>query len=332
MRARAGASSGTGPAAVCSALHAARMTSGAPFAKATTPLAARVQRRHALRLGRERDLVHAGQRGVAAPSCAARPWRLPRPARPRSGRPDRPRNRLRGVAHQVRVGGEGARGEQVAHRLRPARRWCAAPRRGAASAAELAVRCVTSSGDVDELAGHVQATNGHLVARQRAGLVGADHRRAAERLHRGEPPHQGAAPHQALHAQCQRDRDDRRQRLRHHGDRERDAEHQHLDERLAAHQAERDDESPRPAIAARASWRPSLSRFTCSGVRPTSTSSSICAMRPNSVRGPVADDHGQAAPVRHGRSRQTPCCVGRRPERRRHRACRRASGSASIRR
>ena len=37
MRARAGASSGTGPAAACSALHAARMISGAPLAKATTP-------------------------------------------------------------------------------------------------------------------------------------------------------------------------------------------------------------------------------------------------------------------------------------------------------
>ena len=32
------------------------------------------------------------------------------------------------------------------------------------------------------------------------------------------------------------------QGFRHHGDRERDAEHQHLDERLAAHEAERDDQ------------------------------------------------------------------------------------------
>ena len=49
-------------------------------------------------------------------------------------------------------------------------------------------------------------------------------------------------PHHALHAQRQRDGDHGRQRLRHHGDGERNAEDQHLQERLTAEEAEGYDE------------------------------------------------------------------------------------------
>ena len=43
-----------------------------------------------------------------------------------------------------------------------------------------------------------------LVGRQRAGLVGADHRRAAERLDGGQLAHDGVAPGHAVHAERKR--------------------------------------------------------------------------------------------------------------------------------
>ena len=51
----------------------------------------------------------------------------------------------------------------------------------------------------------------HLVARERAGLVGADHGRRAERLDGGQAPHEGVAPRHPLDAQGQSERDRREQ-------------------------------------------------------------------------------------------------------------------------
>mmetsp|Transcript_3273 Transcript_3273/g.7241 ORF Transcript_3273/g.7241 Transcript_3273/m.7241 type:complete len:500 (-) Transcript_3273:205-1704(-) len=55
---------------------------------------------------------------------------------------------------------------------------------------------------------------GHLVARQRARLVRADHRGAPERLHRGQLPHDGLLFRHLARAESQAGRDHRRKALR----------------------------------------------------------------------------------------------------------------------
>ena len=57
----------------------------------------------------------------------------------------------------------------------------------------------------------------HLVAGQRAGLVGADDRHGPERLHTREPPHEGVAPRHPLQSDRQHERHYRRQSFRHGG-------------------------------------------------------------------------------------------------------------------
>ncbi len=101
-----------------------------------------------------------------------------------------------------------------------------APRRGIADALEL--RLVTPGGP--------GATQHHLVAGQRAGLVGAHHRRGAQRLHRGQLPHHRAPPRHALHADRERDGDDRGQPLGDRGDRQCDRGQGGVGERVAAQQ------------------------------------------------------------------------------------------------
>ncbi len=59
------------------------------------------------------------------------------------------------------------------------------------------------------------------------GLVGADHRRRAQRLHRGQPGHDRVAPRHPLHPEAQHHREHRRQPLRHRCHRERHPEQQH---------------------------------------------------------------------------------------------------------
>ena len=56
--------------------------------------------------------------------------------------------------------------------------------------------------------------HGHLVAGQRTGLVGADHRHRAERLNGREAPNNRIAACHTLDADRQRDRHDRRQAFR----------------------------------------------------------------------------------------------------------------------
>ena len=69
--------------------------------------------------------------------------------------------------------------------------------------------------------------DGHLVACQGAGLIGADHRRRPERLDGVELLHNGVASGHPLYADCKHDRQDRGQALWRRSDGERDAKQQH---------------------------------------------------------------------------------------------------------
>ena len=79
----------------------------------------------------------------------------------------------------------------------------------------------------------------HLVAGQRAGLVGADHRDRAQRLDRRQAADDGVAPRHGLHADRQRDRQHRRQALGDRCDREADDRHEQLRERADARRSSR---------------------------------------------------------------------------------------------
>ncbi len=71
----------------------------------------------------------------------------------------------------------------------------------------------------------------HLVARQRAGLVGADERRRSQRLHRVELAHQRVLGGHVLRRTGQRQRDGRQQPLRHERHRDADGEQEPFRER-----------------------------------------------------------------------------------------------------
>jgi hypothetical protein len=187
---------------------------------------------HALALGGEGDLVHAGVLPVEIGLVQAGLGR--RHHQRALGRValDVP-VALRLGAHDVGVGGERRRPQQ------PAQRGRGHPRR--ARERELAVRLVAGAPDLELLAGDQDAPRRHLVLGQRAGLVRADDRRAAQGLDGGQPPHERVAPRHALHADGQRDGDHGGQRLGHRGDAEGDAEDQHLDEGEPARQPEHDD-------------------------------------------------------------------------------------------
>ena len=73
-------------------------------------------------------------------------------------------------------------------------------------------------------AGQPQPGDAHPVLGERPGLVGADHRRRAERLHRGEPLDDRALAGQFPHADGQRQRDRRQQSLGHVGHDQADGE------------------------------------------------------------------------------------------------------------
>ena len=70
----------------------------------------------------------------------------------------------------------------------------------------------------------------HLVAGQRAGLVGADDRHRPERLHTRQPAHEGVAPCHPLQTDRQHERHHRRQSLRYSGHRQADRSQQQIGE------------------------------------------------------------------------------------------------------
>ena len=106
---------------------------------------------------------------------------------------------------------------------------------------ELTVRLVADAGDLHQLAGHQDAADGHFVLGQRARLVRTDDGGAAQRFHHGQAADQGMPAHHPLDAHRQRDGDDGGQRFGNHGHRQGDAKDQHLQQWLAAPQAQEHD-------------------------------------------------------------------------------------------
>ena len=95
---------------------------------------------------------------------------------------------------------------------------------------------------IDPTAGRPELLDGHLVARQGSRLVGTDDGRRPERLDRGQPADHGTPPRHPLDADRERDRDDRRQPLRDRADGKRDAGQHRVDERVAAREADADQQ------------------------------------------------------------------------------------------
>ena len=97
---------------------------------------------------------------------------------------------------------------------------------------------------VDRIAppGDDQLACGHLVQRQRPGLVGADRRGRAERFDRAQPLHDRALGRQGLRTEREHRRHDRGQAGRDRGDGEADPDEEEIVERLAANEADQNDE------------------------------------------------------------------------------------------
>ncbi len=115
-----------------------------------------------------------------------------------------------------------------------------------AVAMETAFRRVAGAAHFERGIGQEQAHRGHFVARQGAGLVGADHRHRAQRLHRRQAAHDGTAAGHHRGADGERDGDDGGQALgycRHrqpdHG--EEDVQRRHADRVAAVEESEQSD-------------------------------------------------------------------------------------------
>ena len=97
---------------------------------------------------------------------------------------------------------------------------------------ELSARAVAFAGDAEPLAAGPRLDHGHLVLRQRAGLVRADHRGAAQRLDGGEFADQRMVLDHPLHPQGEADGHDRRQAFGNGGDGEAHRGHEQIDDVL----------------------------------------------------------------------------------------------------
>ena len=192
---------------------------------------AAVQGRHPLPLGSERDLPGPWAGGGELVGVDPRLRR--RDEQRRLGRisPD-----LRGSvfgAKEPCVRGERGGAQQLPQLLGRLHRD--------AVAEEFALGLVAAAGHPERLAGNPDAANRHLVGGERAGLVAADHRDAPQRLDGREPADECVSSRHPLRGERERDRHHGGQRLRDHRHRDRDPEDQHLEEGLAAQEAERDD-------------------------------------------------------------------------------------------
>ena len=83
----------------------------------------------------------------------------------------------------------------------------------------------------------VEGAGGHLIQRQGAGFIGADHRRAAQRLDCGELLDDSVTLRHAVHAQGQRHRHHRRQAFGNRSHSQCDGGHRGLDQFVTAHQS-----------------------------------------------------------------------------------------------
>jgi hypothetical protein len=106
---------------------------------------------------------------------------------------------------------------------------------------ELALGRITGAADRHVQPGADHSLHRHLVARQRAGLVGADHRHRTQRFHGRQAAHDRLAFRHALHAQRQRDGHDRRQPFGNGRGGERDHHQEHVGRRMAAQQHAEDE-------------------------------------------------------------------------------------------
>ena len=101
--------------------------------------------------------------------------------------------------------------------------------------------------DREAAAGDDELPRRHLVERQRPGLVRADRRRRAERLHRPQPLHDRPLGRERLRSQREHGRDDRGKAGRDRRDREADPDDEELVEVVPVNQPENDDERQRGA-------------------------------------------------------------------------------------
>ena len=130
---------------------------------------------------------------------------------------------------QLAVGAQGHRQQHVLDRAGQGR---------AVGGPDPALGRVALTGDGEPAPGEPQLPGGHLVQGQRAGLVRADLRGAAQRLHRGEPLDDGAAPGEPGGPHGQGERHHRGQPLRDGRDGQRHGADEQLAEVLPAHQAQ----------------------------------------------------------------------------------------------
>ena len=165
----------------------ASRTSGAPLVRASRRsclLGVAVNRAHQLALGGERHLARCARSGRRAPRPPARPCAPRRSARPRSDRPA-PSSARRAPAARRCWRGRRRRARARARtgaRRRSPRPRPAAPRLRARSRCRSKLTLPARRDD---------PTHRHLVLGERAGLVGGDDVRRAERLDRREMAHDG---------------------------------------------------------------------------------------------------------------------------------------------
>ncbi len=189
------------------------------------PLGLAMQRRHESMAGIEGNLVDAR---IGAPCCLLVIARL-----------DRERNQR--AFHWIAFYDPAAVGRTkariVAKERRPADRpdqFLGDPVRLTVLSVKRARRLVADPGDLDHPIGGADRADRHLVAGERAGLVGADHRHRSQRLHRRQSPDDGVAPRHPLDADGERDRHHRRQAFGDRGDDEADHRHEGVGQRIGA--------------------------------------------------------------------------------------------------
>ena len=145
---------------------------------------------------------------------------------------------LGGIADQLAVADAAVVGQRRSLQQRIERRGD-----GSVAGRDRPRRGITLAGHREAPALEGQGARGHLVHRQRAGLVRADHRRAAQRLDGGELLDDRAVLRHAVHADRQRHRHHRGQAFGNGCHGQRDRGERDLHQRLAAQQPEHEDQA-----------------------------------------------------------------------------------------
>ena len=208
------------------------------------------------------------------------------------------------AVRQRRVVGERRRAQHLRHGIAGRRRFgerCAVD-------GEVALRDVAAAADLDQRAGREDRPHRHLVAGQRAGLVGADHGRGAERLDRRQLAHDGVGGRHAPHAEAQPHGHDRRQRLGDRRDRERHGEQEQAENGVevqhgAAEQPGREHDGADPqhddaeALAGAVEFLLQRRRLLLGGFQQAGDAADL-------GRHAGRDDHGAAAAIGGDRARE----------------------------